>query len=296
MSAGISSVGTVGGEVAGAEEVPELAITGPGVSTGQPRSGIIGRGGGQASAPERAPDLSRTPRAGAGPQVPTAVPTASAPNVPLLPNIPLPTLQIPTMPPSDTPTVAVPTLTPTRVPLPAGIVTLSFASDAGWRVYDSHSQTTSLGLAQVVCLRRTPTTIPINCPLQATSWDSSQTATWGASIGAAMWICAPGVTKATHVDPDKDYWFSQCFVLGGPPTSGTIEIASDGHAEVWVNDRFIDDVRGSNQVRTFDVTSYLNMGVNCFAFEGVNDQCYGCEYSSEPAGLLFRGTLSYTAN
>ena len=83
-------------------------------------------------------------------------------------------------------------------------------------------------------------------------------------------------------------------MVPGTPKTGTIEIASDGHAEVVVNGRFIDDVRGSNQVRTFDVTPYLNAGTNCFAFEAVNDQCDSCEYNQEPAGLLFRGTINYS--
>jgi PEP-CTERM motif len=183
--------------------------------------------------------------------------------------------------------------------------TVTFVSNATWNVTDSSN--TSLGGAQAVCLN---SSFPTSCPAGATLYGYGGSG-WGAnlsSIPGAAWIWAPGVTGST-LDPSfLAFTFSQVFSLGGAPLSGTIAVAADDFASVFVNGNFVGSVgsttdislagAGQSALTSFNILPFLVSGSNTISILGQNGlNSFGgcttnCTYSLDPAGVVFGGTLT----
>jgi hypothetical protein len=130
-----------------------------------------------------------------------------------------------------------------------------------------------------------------------------------AAIPGLCEIWEPGVTGTSVSDLQGAYFVKQ-FDLPGEPTGGDILVTVDDFAEVSVNGSIvgstgsISDISAAlnaQQVLTlFDVTPYLVPGLNTISIRAQNGPdsfsgygCHPCDYSRNPAGLAFEGTLSF---
>jgi hypothetical protein len=100
--------------------------------------------------------------------------------------------------------------------------------------------------------------------------------------------------------------FQRTFVVGQAP-SGSIQVGADDFVEVFVNGVFAGAVGSVTDInaaviaqdtgRTLDLTPVLQVGANTIAVAGQNGPasyagCSGaCTYASNPAGVVFAGTL-----
>src|SRR6266567_4823460 len=147
--------------------------------------------------------------------------------------------------------------------------TQTFVSDTTWAVADAASN--PLGLAQFICLSPGQ---PPSCPPGATFLTASGTG-WAAnlsSIPGAHWILAPGITGATPNASLARFSFTKTFTLVGTPVSGTISIAVDDFAQVFVNGNSagtygsITNVAtafaAQNALTNFNITPFLVSGTN----------------------------------
>lgn len=187
-------------------------------------------------------------------------------------------------------------------------ITTAFVSNTTWSVEDSLNST--IGFAQFVCLR--PTT-PANCPAGATNYNFAWTGTsiWDtdlSSIPGAGWIWAPGISGLTPNASLASYSFSKSFDLGPAPVSGTIFVAVDDYAEIYVNNNLVGALGAYSTTvpalanpNTFDLTSVLVPGMNTISISVQNgpDEFAGvtnANYSQNPAGIVFGGTLTKLAS
>ena len=185
-----------------------------------------------------------------------------------------------------------------------------FASDSSWPAYDGDPATNlsanKLGAAQPVCLNATS---PPSCPTGALIYGHAGVG-WAfslASIPGAVWIWGPGIA-VTDVPDLKQFYFSRTFNLGLGPT-GTISISADDKARVVVNGVDVDGVGSTTDetqaglsntmLTTFDLSTALHPGTNTITIAAQNGPasfggCTGsCTYATNPAGVVFGGTLSY---
>jgi len=191
-----------------------------------------------------------------------------------------------------------------------GSCTVRFASGAEWTVYDGDPAQSpaphALGPAQAVCLNAGS---PPSCPSGAVVYGFAGSA-WGQDlliVPDAVWIWGPGVTGADQADLKK-FFFAQTFNLGKMP-SGRITISADDAAEVRVNGVAVDTV-GSvtdkseaaishSTLTTFDLAPRLTPGPNTITIAAQNGPAFyascptSCTYSSNPAGVVFGGSLTY---
>lgn len=178
--------------------------------------------------------------------------------------------------------------------------TITFVSDTTWAVSDPTGYL--LGSAQNVCLNASA---PSNCPAGATLYGFS--AGWTAdlsSIPGATWVWAPGIDETSPALP-AEFFFSKAFNLPGPPIAGSISVAVDDFAEVYVNGTSA-GTTGSvtdhtlaggaqSSLAIFNVTPFLVPGTNVIVIRAANGD-FGCgsgSYSCNPAGVVFGGSLSF---
>lgn len=174
-----------------------------------------------------------------------------------------------------------------------GILALSqtqtFASDPTWG-------------AQNVCLNAGA---PSPCPAGATIYGYSG-AGWGvslATIPGAKWIWGVGVTGATTPAFPAGFTFTKTINLPGAPISGSISIAADDFAQVFVNSTSVGTIGSvsnaglaaiaSTTLTTFDISSFLILGNNVIRVDAANGN-FGCgagAYNCNPAGTVFGGSL-----
>ena len=121
--------------------------------------------------------------------------------------------------------------------------TLSIASDTSWRVYTDAGLTNLRGDAQDVVLGDFSPVYPR--PAGAFSY-GFETNDWSATTAAddptgAAWIWAPGISLS---DPsyNASYYFTKTF-NAATPLSGTISMAADDFAALYVNGQFVGSVR-----------------------------------------------------
>jgi hypothetical protein len=185
----------------------------------------------------------------------------------------------------------------------AGATTFSFTSQFGWSVYSTDG--TFLGPAQEVCLN---TTLPgPRCRTGAMAYGYVGEG-WPAdlsSIAPAQWIWIPGVTGETTIDLQA-FAFSRTFHLPGAPISGTISIAADDFAEVFVNGVSVGTIgsihdqslagAAQESLTTFDLSPYLVAGENVITVVAQNGPYVicpeECSYADNPTGVVFGGSLS----
>jgi hypothetical protein len=188
-------------------------------------------------------------------------------------------------------------------------ITLTFASDGTWEASSMNpdgSLGTSLGLAQCVCAYAP------SCPAGATIF--GHPVGWGAPIPelpGACWIWQPGVTGATTPADLQGAYFSKEFHLPGSPVEGTILISADDFAEVQINGSVVGcigsvtdyglAVTAQGSPQRFDLTPFIVGGLNRIVVRAQDGPssfapgCDPCNYAGNPAGVVFGGTLTYTA-
>jgi hypothetical protein len=166
----------------------------------------------------------------------------------------------------------------------------------------------SLGLARAVCVTAY---LPPNCPDGALVYDGSPFTPWrgGESIAGAQWIWRGDVSASQPADLQAAV-FVLTFTVG-PQPSGSIQIAVDDLAEVFVNGVSAGTTgsiassdlaaAAAETAVTIDLTPELHEGLNFIAVAAQNGpssfglDCapQGCTYSQNPAGVVFAGTLSW---
>ena len=190
-------------------------------------------------------------------------------------------------------------------PAAAQTTTTTFVSGPSWMTNSASGA--SLGGAQYVVLNSQYPTVQ---PPGATNYGSSANPGWTAnlsSIPGAYWIWAPGITGATLNGSLAQYSFSQQFFLAGAPQSGTISVAVDDLATVFVNGTLagstgsISDESAAFQAQsalaTFNISPYLTAGQNTITINAENGPAYyaGSDpnppYSVNTAGVVFGGTI-----
>jgi len=189
--------------------------------------------------------------------------------------------------------------------------TINFVSDQTWTSFAMNpdgSIGTSLGLAQFVCASCQPSF----CPSGATVFNHPY-CIWGAnlsSIPGAAWTWRPGVTGSTTPADLQGAYFSKDFDLPGAPISGTILVAVDDFAEVSINGTVVGSTGSITDIglaagaqsalKPFDLTPFLRAGLNTVTIRAQNGpasftgyRCNPCDYSGNPAGVVFGGVLTY---
>jgi len=182
--------------------------------------------------------------------------------------------------------------------------TVTFFSDPTWAV--TNTSGTFLGFSQNVCLNSLR---PPNCPVGAQLYGFGGDG-WVAqlsSIPGATWIWAPGITGAHSPAFPAQYSFSKAFHLFGTPTAGAISVAADDMAEVFANGAFVGSIgsltnggaasAAQSSLTNFDITQFLAPGINVISVRASNGT-FGCgpgPYSCNPAGVVFGGSLNFTA-
>ncbi|MBN3894128.1 MAG: PEP-CTERM sorting domain-containing protein [Nostoc sp. NOS(2021)] len=188
----------------------------------------------------------------------------------------------------------------------AKAASISFASDTSWSVTDASA--VPQGNAQYVCLNSSS---PLNCPIGATSYSFAGNG-WSAdlsSIPGANWIWASGITGTTPTASLAQYTFSKELNLLGSPASGSISVAADDFAKVYVNNNLIGysgSISDSSQaaqaqafLQTFSITPFLVSGKNIIQvvaqngpgiFAGIPGDT---NYKQNPSGVVFGGLVTY---
>lgn len=178
-------------------------------------------------------------------------------------------------------------------------VTITFASDTTWQVSDGDAgigpTLTLPAAAQHVCLNNSA---PNPCPAGAATYGWPG-AGWGADLSGipgATWIWAPGIDGETTPADDDVYRFAKTITLPGMPVSGSVSVAADDGAEVWVNGTSAGSTTSSGVMATFDITALLVEGDNQIVVEAANGPICGqaCTYAQNPGGTVFGGSITYT--
>jgi hypothetical protein len=185
------------------------------------------------------------------------------------------------------------------LPATADAVTVNLVSDTSWEVTDA-SGSTPLGQAQNVCLLAasgaTPAS-PANCPPGATLYGGNPTWTADLStIPGATWIWAPNITAASTPASNQTYRFRKEFYLCDAPKDGTISVAVDNDAKVFVNGEpapILTTSAFSHLASATVPASMLTQGRNSITISGTN--IVGCadnKYACNPAGVVFGGAFA----
>jgi hypothetical protein len=183
--------------------------------------------------------------------------------------------------------------------------TTTFVSDTSWSVMDALNN--PVGNAQYVVLNNAHPTVQ---PSGATNYGCPPSSTWQADVSTipgAGWIWAPGIIGTSPNASLATYSFSHSFFLGGLPTLGTISLAVDDSASIFVNGNLAGSVgsitdasvayQAQSALTTFNITPYLQSGQNTILISSENgpDSFPGIansDYAENPAGLVFGGTIS----
>ena len=180
-------------------------------------------------------------------------------------------------------------------PVGALAVTVNIVSDGTWTVSDTNM--TPLGNAQNVCLNPTA---PPNCPIGTTpppTLYGYPLVGWTANLSGipgAKWIWAPNITGATSPAANAEFIFQTEFYLCGPPKGGTIWVAADNSAEVFLNGASTPVLTSASHsaLSTVSIPSAsLVQGLNVIQVKAKNgsnpSDCGSNQYQCNPAGVVF---------
>ncbi len=188
-------------------------------------------------------------------------------------------------------------------------VTINFVSDRTWQVNAMNADGSvgpTMGSAQWVCACS-------SCPPGATALGHPYC--WGADLSAipgACWIWQPGVSGETSPADLQGAYFTKEFNLLCPQVSGRILVAADDFAEVLVNGSVVGTTgsvtdyglaaAAQGALREFDLSPFLIGGQNTITIRAQNGpssftggRCDPCSYAGNPAGVVFGGSVSYSA-
>lgn len=180
------------------------------------------------------------------------------------------------------------TLLPLALPPAAQAANYGIVSDTHWTVSDASMN--FLGTAQTVCLNAAS---PSSCPVGATKY-GYQLPGWAASIQGATWIWAPNITGTSSGAANAAFTFQMPFYLCGTPRGGTISVAADNFAQVFLNGASTPIATSTSHSTVSTVTvpaSALNQGLNLITITASNDanpsSCTSGQYQCNPAGVIF---------
>jgi hypothetical protein len=199
---------------------------------------------------------------------------------------------------------------------------LLFVSGGGWPSYAYSGPAgvgagtvppgPSLGFARTVCV--TPTN-PANCTSGSVVYGSPSTP-WavGNLLPNAQWIWRGDVADTQPADLQMVAFQSTYSV--GPAASGSLSIGADDQAWVWLNTAFVGTLgsvtsyqvasQGQFNLTRFDLTPALQSTVpgggkvtitvgaqNGPTSFGTNCPAQGCDYTQNPAGVIFSGQINW---
>jgi hypothetical protein len=190
---------------------------------------------------------------------------------------------------------------------------LAFASGPTWPSFDGPPVPSggalhgaSLGPARDVCLNAG---FPVDCPADAVDYGYLGAGWTAGAALAGSWIWRGDVTPMAPADLAFAV-FETSFSLGSAP-AGTITIGTDDSATVYVNGTSIATVgsvvgasaasMSSTSATSFDLTPALHAGTNTITVVGQNGPASfaggcgadGCNYSQNPAGVVFAGSFTW---
>jgi len=179
---------------------------------------------------------------------------------------------------------------------------INIVSNTSWTVTDANDNL--LGNAQNVCLSPTA---PSNCPVGATSYGFTLGGSgWTAdlsSIPGATWIWAPNITGATAPAGNAEFTFEKLFYLCGNPQDGTIFVAADNSAEVFLNGSVVPIIISGTHTTLSSATisaSKFAMGLNSIKVKVKNvdnsTDCPSGQYHCNPAGVVVGASFSDALN
>jgi hypothetical protein len=166
-------------------------------------------------------------------------------------------------------------------------------SDTSWEVTDTNGK--DLNNAQNVCLDATH---PSNCPAGATLYGSGPIVpgAWTASIKGATWIWAPGITGATSPADNAEFTFQKQFWICGAPQDGTISVAADNSAEVFLNLASAPILTSASNSALSTATipaGSLRQGPNIIQVKAKNAPgCGSNQYQCNPAGVVLGASVA----
>lgn len=171
--------------------------------------------------------------------------------------------------------------------------TYNIVTNNMWTVTDASGN--PRGFAQHVCLGSTSP----NCPTGATSYGYGDPSAWSAnlsSIPGARWIWAPNITGTTTGAANTEFTFESPFYLCDSPQGGTISVAADDAADVFLNYATTPIVssKGFTALATAKVPpSSLTRGLNNIQVKVRNAPgCASDQYQCNPAGFVFGGSFT----
>src|SRR4051812_15436509 len=97
------------------------------------------------------------------------------------------------------------------------------------------------------------------------------------------WIWHP--TDRKEPTNNETRFFRKTFFAKNKPDSAILAIAADDEAEVWINGKKQNDVKGWNNAAYIDITKKVNQGKNLIAIRGFS--------GSGEAALIAKLDLSY---
>ena len=165
-----------------------------------------------------------------------------------------------------------------------------------------------LGQAQNVCLNEFS---PLDCPDGATVYGHGGSG-WLADLSpipGATWIWVPYIAGDVSPAESSVFIVAGSFSIPGTPTGGTLSIAVDDMAVVFVNGSLVGRWGSVTEVgkasvaddilKSFDIGPNLVSGLNTLTIKIFNGPaafagCAGhCTYTQNPAGVVFGGSISY---
>lgn len=168
--------------------------------------------------------------------------------------------------------------------------TINFVSDTTWDVFTAfpHAGSVPLGKAVDLC---------------GVFWSCGG---FPATIPEATPIWAP--VAITDLADLAQFYFAKTITIPGTPLGGTVSVAADDLAEVFINGVSAGPPHGSltdpalsglTQAQTYDVSTFLHQGDNQVVIRGQNGPnffggCTGpCTYAQNPASVIFKGSFVY---
>lgn len=179
------------------------------------------------------------------------------------------------------------------LPQVAQAIGTTIVSDRTWTVTDVNGN--DVGTAQNVCLSAAS---PANCPAGATLY-GFQAPLWTANFSAtpgATWIWANNITGTTTNAANAEFVFQKMFYLCDVPVGGSISVAADDFAEVFLNGVSVLKATGYWAASTVNIAaSSLMQGANVITVKAKNGgnlaNCTAGQYSCNPAGMILSASF-----
>ena len=185
-------------------------------------------------------------------------------------------------------------------PDPGTVGSVSFHSDLSWSAFSASpfppSSATSVGMALGVC--HSPA-VPCSTGDLEVGNNAGQWPVDTSSIPFAKWIWLPGITGQTPA-ANVNAWFEKVINVPGTPTGGSVQVAVDDGAEIYVNGTSIGragildgDPIGFDSLVTRSIPpGILVEGNNVITVRGLNGTTPG-DYNTNPAAVIFSGTINF---